>query len=114
MVVNTGTSRFLIFSFFREMVGIPAMAHWVKNLTAVAGVTVEVLSLIPSPVQGVKESGVAAPAARVAIATRFGSYWPGNFHTLRVQPLKNKRGVLVAVMNPTPIHEDSVLIPGSA
>ena len=45
--------------FRDELLGVPAVAPWVKNLTVVAWVTVR---SIPSPAQRVKGCGVAAAA----------------------------------------------------
>ena len=59
----------------KEDAGVPAVAKWVNDLTCLCGGT----SLIPSPEQWVKGSGIAAAAARLQLWLGFNP-WPKNFH----------------------------------
>ena len=56
-----------------DMCGVPAMAHWVKNPTAAAGVSVEEEVQSLARQSGLKGSGIAAAAAQVAAVARIQS-----------------------------------------
>ena len=66
------------------------MAHWVKNLTAVAQVSAEVR--VHSLAHYSRLKGIAAATAKVtAVAQLRFSPWPDNFHMPQVQPKKKKK-----------------------
>ena len=50
--------------------GVPAVAQWVKNLTAVAWVAAEAAGSIPGPAQWVKRSGIDVAVAQATAEAR--------------------------------------------
>ena len=90
--------------------GVPTVAQWVKNPTAVSQFSAEARVRFPVPRSGLKDS--LLPQLQLRFDPR-----PRNFHMLQVQPLKKKKKIRrshrgSAVMNPTSVHEDTGLIPG--
>jgi len=69
---------------------LPAVAQWVKNLTAVVWVTVEVQVWSPAWHSGLKVLVLMPLHCRSQLWLGF-SPWPGNFHMPQVPPLKKKK-----------------------
>ena len=64
--------------------GVPAVAQWVKNPTAVAWVALE--AFVRSPTcSGLKDLTLPQPWHRSKLQLRFNP-WPWNFHMLQLQP----------------------------
>ena len=67
--------------------GVPAMAQWVKNPTAVAQATVEAQVWSPAQCSGLKDLVLSQLQHRSQLWLGF-NLCPGNFQMLWVQPLK--------------------------
>ena len=64
------------------------MAQWVKNLTRVALVAVEVQVRSPALCSGLKDPALLQLWCRLQLQLRF-TAWPGNFYMLLVWPQKH-------------------------
>ena len=73
-----------IFPDYSNVLGVPAVAQWIKNLTAAARVDAE-HKFDSQPKQWVKGCHVAVVVMQVTISAQI-LFWPGNFHTPWVQP----------------------------
>jgi len=73
----------------KKKLGVPAVTLWVKNLTVVAQVTMEVWVRSLVWCSGLKDLALPKLLPRL-------NPWPGNIHAPRVQPLKYK--------NPKTLH----------
>ena len=71
--------------FKKQLFGAPAMVQWVKNLTAVARVAVEVWVQSLTQCSGLKDPMLLKLWHGLQLWLRFNS-WPENFHMPQVQP----------------------------
>ena len=76
----------------RGKLGVPAVAQWVKNPTAVVQVAEEAQAQSPSWCSGLKDQALPQLWYRTQLYLGFNP-WPRNFHTPRVQSLKKKKEV---------------------
>ena len=72
------------FMAFKLYLQVPAMAQWIKNLTAVARVPAEAWIQSPAWSSGLKDLALAQ------LWLRFNP-WSRNFHVPQMQPLKKKK-----------------------
>ena len=74
--------------------GVPDVAQWVKNPTAMAQVTAEVQAQAPAQCSGLEDLALPQLQCRLQLWLRFHP-WPGNFHMLQTWPLKKKCGTYI-------------------
>ena len=82
-------SSFLI-TFKRLNLGVPALAQWVKNPTAVARVTVEARVRSLAQHIGLKDPVLKQLQCKSKLQLRFNP-WPRNVHVSWVQPFKKRK-----------------------
>ena len=73
--------------------GIPTVAQWVENPTAVAWVATEVQVQSPAHCSGLKDLALTQLWHRWQLWLRCNP-WPGNFHMLWVRPLKKRKEMI--------------------